>query len=543
MTLDPRPPFSGQPVPGQPDASSWGGQEWAAYLRGNFGPDASPVLTNWRAMLREPLEEVRGVWIFAAAKAIDALHNSGWLAGGVDQACAAINGTGLQLDAQPDMKTLFGWDDAQTAAWKEQTERRFATWARTEYSCDASGRQNLAALARSALRYWFATGEILSTFPYDKRPGNTWGTKVKVLPPSRLTQDSQDWAGLVQGVWLGDLGEPVGYRFREFDPPTIPTGSWIDMDARDAFGRIQALHVFDGDPLQVRGITPMAPALQVTRQFDQIANATATTALIQAIFAATIESDNPTQDLVSALQGPGEQLNFDTYMKARASWYESAKFDLGQFGKVIHLFPGEKFDYKQNLNPSPMYVEFMRFLLREIARCLGITYEMLTNDWTQSSYTSVKMSVSDIWGIVDYRRANILARFYQAAYECWLEEDIEQGGTVIPGGIAAFHANRELVCRAEWRGPAKPSADDLKEAKADDLQLNNGSASLADVCSRRGLDWRRVIDARKAETDYAVSKGMPDPHAPKQGKAAANDPNNPANQDESGFPVREDQNG
>ena len=51
----------------------------------------------------------------------------------------------------------------------------------------------------------------------------------------------------------------------------------------------------------------MAPAIQVVRQYDQLANATLTAALIQAIFAATIESDAPTEQLLSALQDEEEQ--------------------------------------------------------------------------------------------------------------------------------------------------------------------------------------------------------------------------------------------
>jgi N-acyl-D-aspartate/D-glutamate deacylase len=50
--------------------------------------------------------------------------------------------------------------------------------------------------------------------------------------------------------------------------------------ARDRAGRPRVIHVFEGAPGTHRGISPLVPALQVARQFDQLADATLMAAIL-----------------------------------------------------------------------------------------------------------------------------------------------------------------------------------------------------------------------------------------------------------------------
>jgi len=47
--------------------------------------------------------------------------------------------------------------------------------------------------------------------------------------------------------------------------------------------------------------------LQVARQFDQLSDATLTAAILQTVFAASITSDEPTEEVLSGLLTPQEQ--------------------------------------------------------------------------------------------------------------------------------------------------------------------------------------------------------------------------------------------
>src|SRR5262249_28073630 len=217
------------------------------------------------------------------------------------------------------------------------------------------------------------------------------------------------------------------------------------VPARDAVGRRQVLHVFDGVAGQVRGITPLASALKVVRQFDNLSDATLQSALIQAIFAATIQSEAPTQDVLQALQDDEEQGvgagNMDGFLNAKTGWYEHTKIDLGRGGKIAHLFPGEELKFNASQSRNDNYEAFARMLLREIARGLGVTFETLTGDYTGATYSSVRMATSETWPVTIYRRKHIAAPVAQAVYCGWLDEQIETGRVPFKGGIDEFRAN------------------------------------------------------------------------------------------------------
>lgn len=291
----------------------------------------------------------------------------------------------------------------------------------------------------------------------------------------------------------------------------------IERPARDSLGRPMVIHVFDGAPQQVRGITPMAPALKVVRQYDQLADATLTAALIQAIFAATVESEAPTQDVLAALQDEGEQATtqgvgpatIEGLIAARAGWYDGTQIDLGVHGKLAHMFPGEKLKFNRSEHPNSTYEAFAKFLLREVARCLGVTYETLTGDYTNATYSSVRMATSEAWKVILYRREMIAGRFLQQVYSAWLEEEIDAGRIPFPGGIEAFILKRALATRAAWRGPAKPTADELKSAKANEINLRMKVTTRAEICAENGQDWEDVDEQEAAEIANRERLGLP----------------------------------
>jgi lambda family phage portal protein len=273
------------------------------------------------------------------------------------------------------------------------------------------------------------------------------------------------------------------------------------------------VHLFEGAPGQVRGITPLAPVLRIVRQFDQLADATLTAALVQAIFAATIESEAPTEEVLRSLQDPEEQgvsADLGAYFGAKASWYRNTKIDLGTVGRIAHLFPGENLKFNRSEHPNDTYEAFAKFLLREIARCLGLTFETLTGDYSGATYSSVRMATAENWPIVMSRRTNICGRFLQHVYEAWLDEEIEAGRLPFPGGYMAFMGQRAAVCSAEWRGPAKPQADDLKSAKAHEVYKRLGVVTDEMICADLGVDWEDVYEQRAREQVKRDKLGLPE---------------------------------
>ena len=122
-------------------------QPTTGYMRGN----ASPFFFNWNPALRDQRDDVFVSYQQAAARAIDAIHNSGWISGAVEQAIASTNGTGLRLAARPDAAAL-GWDAQKAHEWSELVESRWAMWSSRPMECDAAGKMTMAQQTDAVLR-------------------------------------------------------------------------------------------------------------------------------------------------------------------------------------------------------------------------------------------------------------------------------------------------------------------------------------------------------------------------------------------------------
>lgn len=485
----------------------------AGYLRGEPGSALMVNLMGTPA-LRDRAEDVRTGWVQANSRANDAQMNNGWIAGVVEQVIALMIGTGLRLNCKPDGSVL-GWDDAQTASWARLVEKRWEIYASQPYECDAGGRYTVAQMEAAAVRQWFATGEIVAQIVEIERLGAETRTKARLLPSHWLSQKSNPIERLEHGVYQDAHGLPIGYLFDIRKPPynRIETR----RAARDAFGRPRIVHVFDGAAGQVRGITPLAPALKIVRQFDQLSDATLTAAMIHAIFAATIESDYPTGDVMKALQDEYEADAeipagaFEDFLSQKIDWHRNVNIDLGRHGKIAHLLMGEKLKLHGSEHPNSTYEAFANFLLREIASCLGVMPSDLTGDYRGDTYSSVRMGIAKKWPLMEYRRRHIPGRFAQSIFEAWLEEQIDLGLIPLPGGIDRFVVNRTSLVRADWRGPAKPQADDVKAAKAHETWYRLGVMSQEMICNDLGVDHEDVHEQLGREKASRERHGLPDP--------------------------------
>ena len=484
----------------------------SAYMRGG----KHMVFSNWRPPLRKAQDDVRQSWDKAVARAFDLIHNSGWITGMVEQAVANTVGTGLRLRAVPDHEEL-GITAEEARELGQTFERRFRAWSSNAQECDVEGRFTFPQLQAAAFRAWFATGEIWEEFVVRNRVGASYATKVRIVPAHRIMRKDDPSRRLVSGVYLDADDRAIGYHASR--EGRYGGTEEFAVAARDPRGRPKVVQVFDGVPGQVRGISPMVPAMMVARLFDQLSDATITSWLIQTIFAATVTSDEPTEDILQSLLSPQEQSKmvaeggtaYEAWFDAMQGWYDGAPLDLGVNGRIAHLFPGQKMEFLSAENNAADYKALATLLLREIARCLGLTYESGTGDYEGATYSSVRMATGEIFQITLYRRANILRPMCQPAYEAVIEEDVARGRITVPGGYANFIAKRAAFCRAEWRGSPQPQADDLKTAKKHQIYHDMGVLTDEMIAQDLGTDIETVYEGRAREMALREKLGLPEP--------------------------------
>jgi lambda family phage portal protein len=481
------------------------------FFRGNV----SPFLASWKPALRDRHDDIAVSYREAAARAVDMIQNSGFIAGAVEQSTAFINGEMLHLNAAPDL-AILGWNPADAQQWARDVEAKFLAWATSPIDCDASGKMTLGQMGQVQYASYLAYGEHLALAPIIGRREGTVPTKIMVLPPHRLANKNDSFQGIVNGVEIDRYGLPKAYWFEDKRLDRAILNREIKVRAYDRDGRRQVIHVIAPGPAVTRGISPLAPVLKVCRQLDQYWDATITAALIQTIFAAVVKTNATGAEAFEGLMSEGDQersgaLDLDRLATAKADWYDAAKIDLFTHGKVAHLFPNDELQFLKAEHPGQQFDATMKWLIFEISRACGLTYEDTSGDYRSATYSSVRAASSANWGIVTMRRSNMAAPFYQQAYEAWLEDAIGIGMIRVPGGLPAFYANKPAICSAYWSGPAKPQADDFKAANAHKVLYELGVTTLQQICAEYGRDWESVLEQRARERDYAMKLGLPDP--------------------------------
>lgn len=501
-----------------------------------MGHDRVGVLNMRRAVSRDVKLDVHMAAERAFALAFDFMHNSGWVAGAADQIIADMIGTELKLNARPDLSSL-GYNDADRAAWCRVVENEWRRWSWTPRECDAEGKATVQEMLDGAVRYYLAGGEALAVLDYmtptvRRRYGAITGVKARLVSPHRLSRYTSSFEGWDQGVYHDENGRPTHYRFRATEG-----GFERDLDLPVMAGAIQRIiHTMDrgATPNSPRGISPMAPAFKVIAQSDQLADATLTTALLQTAFAATITSPEPSDTAFQALQAVAEMEDgegFDgaqelasdllSVWQQRIESLKSKRLSIGgDASQVNHLGPGEKLELHTAQAGGAEYSAFQRNLLREVARCLGVTVENLTMDHTGASYSSTRMAVASVWPTIVRRRERIAAPLAQGIYEAWLDEAIAEGRVPFKGGYRAFAANRDRVIDAEWRGPARPSADPYKDALAEKVRLEIGTMTLQEAWSERGQDWEEGLAQIERENGRFTAMGVRSPFGRSTGGGA-----------------------
>lgn len=482
----------------------------------------SGVIASRAAPLTSHRDDVRRSWSRAAGLAMDLIQNSGRLKGATDQVLADTVGVGLTLTPDPDLSGL-GYNEKEKADWIRLVKKRWRSYWHNARECDMRGKLTGPQMVDIGLRWHIAYGEATGVFDFftagdRSRYGITSGTKLCLVPPPRLVQDTNPLEGLFQGVHHDGKGRPVSYRFE------IVTGglkSKRDYAAFDVDGRPLVMHVFDPfDATDVRGISPMTSAFRKHIQAEMLDDATLQMAILQTVFAITLTSDAPSQDAYEALEvlrevegGKGYAKEYLDFIGAQLDRAAESRISVGADPQVSHLGPGEQLGMETAKVPGQDYLPFSNNLAREMARAIGMTFGAFTMNWNDATYASTRMENSSIWPVVMRRRERNAAPMCQMVYANWLDEEVGEGRIPFKGGYAAFRANRDRVADANWQGPPKPTADDHKAARASTERLQNGTSSIAVETGDLGVDPDALFEQRQREHRRYVDAGMASPYA------------------------------
>ncbi len=222
------------------------------------------------------------------------------------------------------------------------------------------------------------------------------------------------------------------------------------------------LQIMDAErPDQYRGVTFLAPVIEMLLQQRRYTESELTAAIIQTYFTTFVTSD-----------ADGSELPFLEHNENEGdSAGERETVQLGP-GEIVELQPGEDVSFGNPNIPTAGFATFTSTITKQVGAALELPYDVLIKEFN-SSYSASKGALEEAWETFKMRRAWFVSDFCKPIYEAWLAEAVALGRISAPGFF------QDPVIRAAWSGtrwdgPAQTHLDPLKEAKANAIVLAHG---------------------------------------------------------------------
>lgn len=474
----------------------------------------------WHAPSLAPDQEIDPAKMTLDARVRDLVRNDGYIQGALDTHKDSVVGGQYRLNARPDWRTL-GLDETWAEEFQIIAERRFMLYAESPMNwLDAARKNGLTGLVRMALAQTFLGGEAIATAEWLTSGARPYHTAIQMIDPDRLTNpfDRDDTAFMRRGVEVDKFGAAQAFHFREQHPSEgyaeRPNYSWKRVPAYKPWGRPQVLHIADIlRPGQTRGVAGIVAVLKEMRMTKTFKDIVLQNAVVNATFAAAIESELPKEMVFQQLGAGQADLGWlKTYMGALAE-YTGNSDNLAIDGvRIPHLFPGTKLNLMPAGQPGGVGTDFEESLLRHICASLGLSYEQFSRDYSKTNYSSARASMLETWKFMQSRKKLVTDRFATLVWMLWLEEEMSRPDTELPLPKGRDHfyegMNREAYVKCDWIGASRGQIDELKETQAAVLRIAAGLSTREKELARLGDDYRDILDQQLREQNLIKKMGL-----------------------------------
>lgn len=403
-----------------------------------------------------------------------------------------VVGRGIRLQAQVKKRRGIGFDEKVNAL----IEAQWLHWTKKR-RCHTAGKLSWARMQQMVMESVFESGEILVRI-VQKRFGDS---RVPIgLELIEADQIVDTWNGRVgeggneirMGVEVDEWQRPVAYWLYPRHPgdmlagATLPSQNYIRVPAEE----IVHVALFER-PYQTRGVPWMHATLTKLRHMGGYEEAE----IVAARASAAIMGFRQKPDV--DLPGPDDGDDADGVMDGERV------IDM-QAGVILDLDPGETFQGFNPSRPNAALDPFMRFMLRSVAAGIGVSYESLSRDYSQSNYSSSRLALLDdreLWRILqDW----LVEEFCQPVFERWLELAVLSGSLNLP----AYEVTPELYTGVRWATRGWKWIDPGKESAAAKSDVRSGFATLTDILAEQGEDLEEFFQRRRLEIDLAEEYGL-----------------------------------
>lgn len=447
------------------------------------------------------------------ARSRDTLRNDAYVQGGQTLHKDSVVGSMFFANAKPDHEIL-GFSEEWAEEFQREVEAKFTLWGESPFAwVDAARQNNFTAMIRLAVGVYAAGSEVLATVEWLRDKGREFNTAIQMVDADRLkTPYEHQWDDNVRaGIRRNQYGAPQSYYIRVRHPHDTGTfmgtnpDAYKEVEAYKPWGRQQVIYIREQQRIdQTRAVADIVAGLKeiaITRKFRDV---TLQNAVVNAMYAASIESELPTQAVYDQLGGGniGEAVTgyAEAFLGAISEYVGSSKHMKIDGVKIPHLFPGTKLQLRPAGSPGGVGQGFEQSLLRYIAAALNVSYEELSRDFTKTNYSSARAAMLQTWRFMMSRKKIVADGMATAIYRAWLEEAINKNMLKsFPAASAGMlytngHLNMmfEALSKVDWIGASRGQIDELKETQAAVLRIKYNLSTSEEELAKQGKDWRKV---------------------------------------------------
>lgn len=432
------------------------------------------------------------------------LYRNGPIArGAVNTNTTNVIGSGLMLQPRINRDVLKLEDD-QAEELETKLKREFNLWAD---SLESDVRQTVP-FNRShdmAFSNFLIAGDVFNILRNFQSKSTPYTLACQLIEGARISNPGTkpDTVGMVAGVEKNELGAPIAYHVSRFHPGMFRLRQERKWDRVARFGTEtglqQVIHLFKPErPGQTRGISWLAPIVELLHQLTEYTEAEITAAVISSMF--TVFITTASGELGDEVTDLGDETG------ATAS---DKDYKIGN-GLVMGLKPDESVSTANPGRPNTAFDPFVQAIMRQIGVALNIPFEILIKHFT-ASYSASRAALMEAWKFFTSERKWFARMYCQPVYEAWLFEAVSIGRISAPG-FFNDPIVRAAYSATEWSGPPRGMIDELKEIKAADLRVAGGYTTLAEeTASLTGGDWSAKHPQRKKEKQLRVEDGLEEP--------------------------------
>jgi lambda family phage portal protein len=407
-------------------------------------------------------------------RARDLIRNNAYARGALDAIVANVVGCGIIPRPALD-------DD-------EQNRKISAAWDQWCEHADSTGRLHFTEIQSLACREMVESGECLVHYVSDNDPFRVCPLALELIESERISSE-RDSAMLIKrartgneirrGVELDSSGKAVGYWLY----PTSPNGIYSIITQAERLDARDALHLFRLERIgQTRGVSWLAPAILWLRDLGIYVENELQASAVASCFSVVIKTVDGGESW-GGLAGESGAENNDT---------NGNRFERLEPAQVAHLMPGEDIEIVNPSRPNGNADPWIALILRSIAVAMGISYELVSRDYSRTNYSSNRASALE-----DRRRFRPMQNFLiwhlcQPVYKEFFASCVMNNVDGFPS-MAEFVDDPRKWLKCNWRTPGWEWVDPLKEVQAATMAVEELFMSHGDVIeSSFGGDLRET---------------------------------------------------